>query len=297
LNLEAKKDATHSFSFPNDVFGSERRLKNLPVAITTATISIDKGDGTAILAAAAMTISGDTYSASYSWDSTGQVVAENYRVTFTINGAVYVRFMDIYNYVFGHTVCDDDLFAIDRELRDKTWRVAGKATDGTTSTLVDTNRIEDDAKFNGGMIELFYDAGIQRRNITSFTKTTKTILFTPVVDVAVSEGLGYAARESFQSEIDTASDEVQERFTQIEKRAYLLIDYSQTKKPIIYKVLANYWRQKVKEKDDEYDLRYRHYLEEYENYFANTIWKYDEDKDALIDDEETAMRSRVRWFR
>lgn len=297
MNLEAKKDSVHSFSFPNNVFGSERRLKNLPVAITSATIKIDKPGGTEILAATAMAISVDTYSATYSWNSTGQDVGENYAVTFTINGTVYVRFMDIYNYPFLHTVCDDDLFAIDQTLKDSTWHVSGKATSGTTATLVDTNRIEDDGKFNGGMIDLFYDDAIVRRDITSFVKTTKTITFTPVVSVAVSAGLGYAARESFQASIDTAADEVQERFTQIEKRAYLLIDHSQTKKPIIYKTLANYWRQKVKEKDDEYDLRYKYYLEEYENYFTNTIWKYDTDWNALIDDDETAMRSRARWSR
>ncbi len=297
MNLEVKKSAVHSFSFPNNVFGSDRRYKNLPVVVTTATIKIEKMGGTEILAATAMTISVDTYSASYSWDSTGQDVTENYRVTFTINGAEYVRFFDIYNYPFVHTVCDDDLFGIDRSLKESTWRVSGKATSGTTATLVDTNRIEDDAKFNGGMIELFYDDRIIRRDITSFVKTTKTITFTPVVDVAVSAGLGYAARESFQAEIDTAADEVQERFTQIEKRAYLLIDHSQTKKPIIYKTLANYWRHKIREKDDEFDLRHKYYLGEYENYFTNTIWKYDVDMDALIDAEEAATSSRVRWHR
>jgi hypothetical protein len=298
MNLEVKKDDTaHTFSFPNDVFGNDRRLKNSKVAITTAKIKITKSGGTSVLTETNMTIAVDTFSASYSWDATGQDVEENYILTFTINGAIYNRFIDIYYYPFLNTVCDNDLFAIDKSVKEKSWRVAGSATGGTLTTLVDTNRIEDDDKFNGGLIELYYDSKIETREITDFVKTTNTFTFTPAVSVAVSDGLGYAARESYQEDIDYAADEVRERFTQIEKRAYLLLDHSQARRAIINKTLANYWRQKVKAEDDEYDIKYKFYLSEFESYFANTKWKYDADADAELDDDEFILNTRPRWER
>lgn len=296
MNLEIKKDSTHSFAFPRDVFGNDRRYRHGKVAITTATIGITTADGEVLLAPCNMTIATDTFSATKSWDAAGQPVGQNLIVTFTINGSIFNRFADIYNYPFLNTVCDDNLFAKDRALANAAWRVSGKATGGSTSTLVDTSRIEDDDFFTGGMIELFFDDHLELREITSFVKSSGTITFTPVTAI-VTAGLGYAARESFQADIDQAAEEVQERFAQIEKRAYLLIDHGQMKGAIVNRTMANYWRQKIKTANDEFAIKADYYANEYESYFKNTIWKYDEDGDAKLRLEEQNESSRVRWHR
>jgi len=296
MNIEIRKDSTHSFSFPGNVFGNERRYKHGKVTITTATIGITTASGAVLLAPIGMPIATDTFSASYSWSAAGQPVDENLIVTFTINGTVFNRFADIYYYPFQNTVCDDDLFARDKALAGDAWSIAGKATGGSTSTLIDTSLLKDDGFFTGGMIELFFDDHLERRDITGFSKTTKTITFDPVAATVVA-GMGYAARASFQENIDIAAEEVQERFAQIEKRTYLLIDHSQMKTAIINKALANYWRQKKKTETDEFALKEKDYLDDYESCFRNTVWKYDKDKDLRLNADEQAELSQPRWRR
>jgi len=301
MNIEIQKDTTYTFNFPNDVFGNTNRYKNMPIAITTATIQIITADDGAILAETNMTIAVDTYSATYAWDSsTAQFDAgiyENYIVKFKINSEYYNRFFDIYYYPFINAVCDEDLFSKDSSIQAARWAVSGKANSGTTGTLVDTNRFEDDDFFKGGEIELYYDDKIEYRKIVSFVKATNTITFLPVVTVAVSADLGYAARESFQDEIDESAHEVQERFRQIDRRAYLLIDHSQIKTPIILRTLANIWRKRIKELEDEYDIKYQYYAKEFESYFERTIWKYDSDASGAIDPGEENETTYIKWNR
>lgn len=297
MNIEIQKDTIHTFNFPDNVFGTEFWLKNSQVPITNATIEITTADGDDVLAEIAMTISGDTFSASYIWDSSDKDVGVNYLVKFKINGECYNRFFDIYYYPFKNAVTDEDLFSKDDSIQRARWAVSGKANNGTVATLVDTNRLERDDEFKGGKIELYYDDKIETRKITGFVQATNTITFAPVVAEAVSENLGYAARESFQSEIDEAGNEVQERFRQIQRRAYLLIDHSQMKTPIILKCLANIWRKRIKEVNDEYDLKYQHYIKGFEAYFARSIWKYDSDASGVIDPGEENETTYIKWTR
>jgi len=297
MNLEVKKDSTHTFNFPEDVFDSLKISKNQKVAISSAKITILTGEGGEVLEEKSMTVAADTYSASYAWDSTDQAVDINYIVKFEVDGTIYQRFFDIYYFPFVNTVTDDDLFAKDKIIKKNSWRVSGKADDGSVTTLKDSNRTEEDDFFDGGIIELYYDDKIEIRDIISFSNSLNEITFLPAVSEAVSQDLGYSARESFQDIINTAADETQKRFNQIKRRAYLLIDHSQIKDAIIYKALANIWRQKIKEKDDEYDIQYQHYLGEYNSYFSNTLWKYDSDYSGTIESDEESETSYPKWER
>lgn len=288
MNLEIKKDSIYTFDFT-------KINKNIAVDIVSATIQIDDPDGVVLMEATAMSICDNV--ASYMWDSADEKIKENYIVKFVIDGECYNRFFDIYCFPFLNTVIDDNLFAKDKSIKDFIWRVSGKANSGTVNTLIDTNRIEAEDHFNGGVIDLFYEGKTERRNITDFVNATNTIHFLPVVSVAVSENLGYAARESFQDEIDEAGKEVQERFNQIKKRAYLLIDHTQFSTPIIHKTLENFWRRKIKEEGDEFDLKYRYYQSMFNNYFTNMVLKYDKDADCLIEAGEEEIQNRIVFHR
>jgi hypothetical protein len=216
----------------------------------------------------------------------------------TIDGEKINRFFDIYYYPFINQVIDDDLYKEDKHLKAESWEVSGKATSGTTSTLVDENIQEADDYFNGGIIELYYDDRLEIRKITDYDSATRTITFSPVVGTAVNADLGYSARSSYQDLIDIAGIQVQERFQQMEKRAYLLIDHTQMNRCIIYKALALWYKDKRKELEDEYDLKFQYYTESLETYISTTIWKYDRDSSGFIDQEqEDKTTSRALWHR
>ena len=297
MNLEIKQDSTHTFTFPDDVFESSYWQSNQKTVITSATIEITDALDDEIQAVTNMTISGDTYSATYNWDSTDEDIKENYIVKFVINGVCYNRFFDIYLYPFQNTVTDDDLFAKDSSLKEYVHKKSGKADSGTITTLVDSNRIEDDNFFNGGVIEIYFNEKIEKRNVADFVSSTNTITFTPAVYTSVSEGIGYSLRESFQNEINEAGKEVQLRFRQMNRRAYLLIDHTQVKELIVFKTLANYWHHKVKSIDDEYHIKYNYYFQKYESLFTNTVWKYDTNADGTITDDEANELTQINWKR
>jgi hypothetical protein len=289
MNLEIQKDSTYTFTYT-------KVNKNLPVNISTATIEITEANGDEVLASTSMTVTDNI--ASYAWDSTDIDVGCNYIAKMTIDSDIIPRFFDIYYYPFQNLVIDNDLFKEDKHLKADSWEISGKADSGTTSTLVDANIQEADDYYNGGIIELYYDDQLEVRQITDYDSATRTITFSPVVSTAVSADLGYSARKSYQDLIDIAGEQVQERFQQMEKRAYLLIDHSQMNRCIIYKALALWYKDKRKEIEDEYDLKFQYYTESLETYISTTIWKYDRDYSGAIDQEqEDATTSRISWHR
>ena len=296
MNLEIQKNTSYTFHFPNDVFDTNEWYKNSGVLISSAKIEITNTMNGSILAETDMTVDTDMIDAYYTWDSTGQDVAENYQVKFKINGKYYNRFFDIYFYPFINTCTDTDLFMKDSALKANSYRVSGKADTGSLTYLSDLNRLEDDGYFEGGLIEIYFDSEIETRKIKTYSKATGTFTFEPLVN-SVAAGTGYSARESYQDLIDEAGRETQAMFRSIDRRAYLLIDHSQMKQPIVYRALANYWRNKIKSESDEFYLKYMYYDKEFMRIFEGTIWRYDIDKDGALGDREIDEISRIRWSR
>jgi hypothetical protein len=291
MNLEVRYgDTAHVFSY-------SKVEKNQAVNITTATITITDRQGSELQAETNMTISGNT--ASYTWDSSDQEIDCNYIAIMKIDGVYINRFFDIYYYPFQNLVVDSDLFKEDSRLKNEIAEFSGKADSGNTSTLVDANLADtSDDDYNGGLIELFYDGKSEIRKITDYSASTNTVTFSPVVNTAVSEGLGYCIRKSYQELIDLAGEQMQERFQQMEKRPYLLIDHSQMNRVIIYKAIELYYKDKRKEIDDEYDLKMRYYQDALNTYMETTIWKYDSNSTGTLDlTDEEKVTSRIVWHR
>jgi hypothetical protein len=289
MNIEVKVDSTHTFTYT-------KVEKNTAVSISTATIAITDAAGKEILAATGMTISGNV--ATYNWDSTGQDIGSNYIVNYVIDSECINRFFDIYYYPFLNKVVDSDLFALDDYIKKDKWEVSGSASSGSTSTLIDLNLGETDDYYNGGVLEIMRPSGSDVRTITDYDAASGKITFSPVVTSAVADGTGYAARKSYQDLIDEAGELVQERFAQMEKRAYLLIDHSQIKKPIVFQALELFYVNKRKEPQDEWDLKMQYYTQKLETYFETTIWKYDANMSGDLDySSEESVTSRITWHR
>jgi hypothetical protein len=289
MNLEVKYgDTAYVFSFT-------KIDKNQAANISTATIQLTDRTGTEVLAETAMIIAANV--ATYTWDSSDQEIDCNYIANMVIDGVCHNRFFDIYYYPFQNTVTDDDLFNEDEKLRLDENSFSGKADSGTVTTLIDNNLADfDNDYFNGGLIEIFYDGKSEIRTVTDYDSATYKLTFDPAVDTVVTDGLGYCVRKSYQDLIDLAGEQIQERFQQMEKRAYLLIDHTQLKRPIIYKALELHYKNKRKELEDEYDLKMRYYQDNLQVYMETTLWKYDTNSSGELDTtEEEAVTSRVKW--
>jgi hypothetical protein len=296
MNIEVKKDSAHVFNFPGDVFGDDKWFQNQKQKINSAKITIKSANNETLIDDVDMMTDTDQYTAYYEWDSTDQPVDCDYTVLMTINGVCYNRFFDIYLFPFQNTVCDNDLFREDRELQRDSYNVSGTAESGSTTTLIDSNRIENDGHFNGGLIEFYFDNKTEIREVKSYVDAQKKFIFDEISN-AIVDGVGYSVRQSYQDLIDLAGERIQEKFQQLEKRAYLLMDHTQAKTAIIYMTLALYWLQKRKEEGDEYDLKYTHYDKSVDTFFIQTHWKYDKDADGQIEDGEKDVITKIQWER
>ncbi|MBW1784889.1 MAG: hypothetical protein JRL30_29610, partial [Deltaproteobacteria bacterium] len=107
--IEVQKDSTYTFQYFKEV-------NNALSTISAATITIYDPSNNEILAATAMSVSGDI--ATHAWDSTGKDMGRNYYVKFIPDGGTpIVRFFDIYAYPFINDITDDDLIAENEVLK------------------------------------------------------------------------------------------------------------------------------------------------------------------------------------
>lgn len=270
--------------------------KNGPVVPSVATIEILTQDGTTLLSSTSMTIDSTTGECTYSWDATGQSVNKNYQVKFTIDNVAIVRFFDIYYYVFRNDVTEDDLFLENDLIKGDVWEEAGKSESGTITTIVDSNRQEVDDYWNGGIVEIYQNSEILERKVVDFVNSTNTITFTPSLNVPAGEN-EYIIRKSYFDKIAYAGNMVQLDFKNIEKRAYLVIDYYQLKYLIIYKFFENWFQNKRSKDGDDNDIQYKHYADKYSSLFESMNLNYDEDSDGIIDDDEENTTNQIKWNR
>lgn len=289
--IEIQKDSTYTFTHFIE-------SKNLPIVPSTATITILESNGTEILASTAMTIDGTTGVCTYAWDSTGVEVGMNYMVKYQLDSYdPVIRLFDVMLYPFVNNVTDDDLFSEYKGLKTNYYEDSSQADSGATTTIVDSNRAEDDDHWNGGQLEIYQSQKVYIRKITDYVQSTGTITFTPAMPSAITTE-EYTIRQSYQEDIDRAGRVVQLQFKRIEKRAYLVIDSYTLKQLIIYEVLKQYFFEIMKEEGDEFSIKYAYYASQYNAIFESLKLVYDEDESGTIEDgEEDNTTGKVVWFR
>lgn len=145
------------------------------------------------------------------------------------------------------------------------------------------------------------------------TVTYKAVFFFDVVlnklkcDVTDADLLNYEpdfAAEEWPSQ-DDYDPQIQEAFLDVKqdiknkgKRPSLLIDGRQLRKTIIFKTLEIIFMAFAKSTEDVNWEKYLKYKTAYETQFAALVIKYDEDEDALIDEDEKAqLVSQVNFLR
>lgn len=289
--LEVREGSTYTFTHFIE-------SKNTPIVPTTANISIYSKDGSTILSSTAMTIAAPTGICTYAWDSTGIEVGTNYIVKYELDSYNHViRIFDIMKYPFINNVTDDDLFAEYKGLKTNLYETSSNAQSGTTSTIVDKNRFERDDHWNGGVIEIYQNKEIYVRKITDFVLSTNTITFSPTIPNAITTE-SYTIRQSFQDDINYAGNNVQLHFKNLEKRAYLIVDSYTVKKLIVYEVLKQYFFENMKETNDEYGIKYKHYADKYKTLMESMKLVYDLNEDGIINtNEENSTVGKIVWYR
>jgi hypothetical protein len=291
MNLEARYQAT-SYIFTYELIES-----NLPVNITTAVITIKDDSGNIVNSYEdqGMTINGNV--ATFDADLSSMDISMNNIAEMVINGTYHTRLYDIVRYPFYNEVIDDDLFNENDRLRREQSEVTGEADSGTTTTLIDSERDEIDGFFNGGRIKIWEDANIESSYHTISSWTSNTITFTPARDTAVADGTYYSLRRSYQSQIDRAGEKVQIELKKNDMRAYMVLDQYQLNDIIVYRFFVDYYQQLRKEEDDEFDLQYKYYLEEYKSAIAGIPLIYDKDQDGVPDEETTTGAGNIKLLR
>ena len=285
--IEIVKGSTYTFTH----FEEEQNTLIVP---STAYITITDSEGNSILAQTAMTIAADGV-CTYAWNSGTYAAGLDYIVKYELDSLPpVVRIFDIFLYVFVNNVTDDDLFAENDSIKDDSFNHSGTASGGTTATLIDSDLYEADDTYNGGLITMFIDNVPHEREITDYVKSTGTITFTPVVDVAISSGINYSLRGSYQDGIDLAGTKVQLDFKKMAKRASLVIDSYTLIPLIVYKFFEMYFFKLVKEDGNEYDIKFQFYKDKYYNELGSIPLVYDSDGDGLQDE---VTKASVVWFR
>jgi hypothetical protein len=291
MNLEARYTAT-SYIFTYELIDS-----NLPVDITTATITIRDNAGGIVNSyeSQSMTISDNT--ATFDADLSSLEISANNVAEMVINGVYHARLYDVVKFPFYNEVIDEDLFLENDRLRTDQNEVVGKADSGTTTTILDAERDEADAFFNGGRIKIWIENKIEASFHTVTSWASNTFTFSPALSVAITSDNWYSVRRSYQTQIERAGEKVQIDLKKNSLRAYMVLDQYQLKDMIVYKFFENYYQQLRKEEGDEFDLQFLYYQQEYKSTIDNVPIIYDDDGDGVPDDEITAGTTQIRLSR
>lgn len=289
-NLEIREDSSYTFTF-------SRTVDNALKGMTSASLLIYDSSGSVYQSSTAMTVSSNvaTKAINFATDPTGLTYSKdrNYKVEYRVVWAdttveYFAQFFDIVMYPFANLVTDQDLMDENRMIENGIQEEGGTASSGSTTTLVDLNRIESDDFWNGGKLFILPtdDTGkISEHTVTDFVKSTGTLTFTPALSGGVTTQ-SYTLRRSYQAQINQAGNIVRDDIAAQGKKAYLMVDSTQVNRLIVCKCLERYFQQIRKADGDQYDLQFKYYKEEYDKLFNSIPLLYDTDEDGSISTTE-----------
>ncbi|MBI5970866.1 MAG: hypothetical protein HY884_06900 [Deltaproteobacteria bacterium] len=265
----------------------------------SATITVYKPAGTALINGSPMTIGADGL-LSYTLSASDNVeTGSDYKasIAYSLNGGVAgaVFFYDVVVSRPGIVITDDDLLSELPQLKDNGWRVCGSAEGGTSSAVTDAElkRYADDY-FTGG---LAYSAGKdETREITGFVSSTGTCTTTPFSS-AITAGEKYTLTRSFGREIGRAFEKIEEMLKGTGRRIDLVIDPYDLRGLHIYSSVAEVCKGFISEKDNLWWGLWKEYGEKAAETFEKMNFKYDSSGDGFINSSERGAAEPARTGR
>jgi hypothetical protein len=291
--------------FLNDKTGTIRLSvyqDNRPVVPTSAKVTLSKPDGSALQAQADAAVDATTGEMTYSLTTTHTDAADlNYKAVweYVVSGVTYYenQLFDVVKSILSIPITDNDLYNELNSLRKANKQDKGTATGGTTSTLVDTKRKEDDDFWKGGIVEILSGTGVgQIRNITDFAQSTGTITVTPAFVTTPDTTSVYRIVKSFSAQINQSFEKIEDMLYSKGKRQDLILESSQIKFALIYLTIHFICIDLMDQTDDVWNKRADIYWDKFNQAFNTLKIEYDEDESGSIEggDEEGQGATAIR---
>lgn len=269
-------------------------VDNLAGVASSATVTVSKPDGTAVVTSQSCTVDSTTGEISYTLTS-GYVdeLGENWKAdfTYTIGGVTYYQtiLFDVVLHKLAITVVDSDIYKEQSEFREKGESVSGSVTSATSTTLVDTNlKMYLDNHWNGSEVTVQNPStGVeQTRQVTDFAQSTGTLTVSPAWATTPDSTYQYIIRRGYQKKIETAFEEMMFDIRAKGYRPALILESSELHVPNVKKTLALICRDMIQAPEDKYDMLSKHYEEQYKGYMDRLVLQYDTDESGTIEGAE-----------
>ena len=276
---------------------------NRPIVPTSATITLfEPGGGTLQSEVAVTAINSTTGEMTYSLTTTHTATANlNYKATwaYVVGGVTYYesKLFDVVKSILSIPITDNDLFGELNSLRKANKQEKGTATGGTSSTLVDTKRKEDDDYWTGGVIEIISGTGVgQVRDVSDFASSTGTITVTPAFVTTPDTTSVYRIVKSFTVQIRQSFEKLEDMLYSKGKRQDLILESSQIKFPLIYLTIHFICLDLLDAQDDRWKILADTYWQKFQDSYNNLTLEYDEDESGFIEggDEKGAGATSLR---
>jgi len=283
----------------NHIFTWQFYQNGLQIIPTSGTITITDKAGTAIVSAAAVTVSA-TGDVSYTFlAAANNTIDTNFKIILSYIYATltYTQFylFDVVRCPVINQISDEDLFVHLAELRDrvKDKTVPSSAT-GTTVTTTASALRANNVDYTGGFLSIYYvdSAGCgsvtqHDARVTAYSKTTGAITFTPAFTVAIPSGTSLSIRPSYQAYIDNAFNSYTiPDVRKVVGRAAGFIDSNVVNNMSIYKSLEIYCFSQVETLEDKWSIRATRYRELYAEQLNKMQEAYDVNGDGNMSDTD-----------
>lgn len=259
---------------------------------TSGTVALYKPDGSALQAAAAVSVDATTGEMTYSLTTTHTATEDlNYKAewTYVVSAVTYyqTQLFDVVKSILAIPITDDDLYNELESLRKANYQQTATATAGAAGSLTDTKRREEDDFWKGGTLEILAGTGLgQKRDITGFTLSTGVFTVTPNWGTNPDTTSKYLAVRSFSKKIQAAFDTLSTMIYNKGKRHELILESSQIAMPLICLSIHMVALDLMDEEGDKWDRLSKTYQEKFDKAFNNMHLDYDEDESGTIDESE-----------
>lgn len=265
---------------------------NIALVPTSATVALYKNDGSVLQADTAATVNSTTGEMTYSLTATHTAdTGLNFKAAWSyVYGAVTYyenQLFDVVKSILSIPITDNDLFDELDSLRKIANQASGTATGGTTATLIDTKRKEDDNFWKGGTLEILSGTNVgQQRTITAFSQSTATMTVSPAFSGTIDTTSVYRVIRSFSNKIRQSFEKIEDMLYNAGKRQDLILESSQIKFLLIYLTIHFIALDSADEIDDKWDVLAKGYWQKFQDAYTGMRLEYDTDESGNIEGGE-----------
>lgn len=214
-------------------------------------------------------------------------IDEEYRASWTIvidsKTFIFNQFFDVVRTKFENQINDDDLFKEFPFLKNIGYEKTGTPDSGTTLKLTDQELLSYDKNFfKGGFIEIISGTNQgEVREISDFDPPA--IYWNSEMDSTIDSTSRYLLKRSFQNQINSAWEEIENYIKQLGNRPALICSPESFKRPHLFLSLEKICRGHAQSDQEIWWKMADHYYKLYESSISNVKYRYDSTEDGEPD--------------